>query len=231
MNLDRIKFNKSEPLIPRRQVWKAIAEDIKEDIISGHYKPLERVKEGDLAAKYSVSKTPIREAIRYLEGIGFVEMVPHTMIRVTKMNKKDVQNLYRIWSVLEGLAARESLGNLTNKDFQNMERYASLTERYFRDNNYRQYTKANNSFHSLIWQASDNQQLVDQLQNTYEKIQRFHSVPLRFPHRFKDLVPDHRNILKAISQKDEAKTEMLARMHVQKQEQYTVELLEQENSF
>ena len=231
MNLDRLTFKKSEPLIPPKQVWKAIAEDIKEDIISGRYKPLERVKEGDLAAKYSVSKTPIREAIRYLEGIGFVEMVPHTMIRVTKMNKKDVQNLYRIWSVLEGLAARESLWNLTKTDFQDMERYATLTERYFRDNNYHQYTKANNSFHSVIWQASDNQQLMEQLQNTYEKIQRFHSVPLRFPHRFKDLVPDHRNILKAILKKDEEKTEMLARRHVQKQELYTVELLEQENRF
>ena len=184
-----------------------------------------------MAVKYSVSKTPIREAIRYLEGIGFVEMIPHTMIRVTKMNKKDVQNLYRIWSVLEGLAARESLWHLTNQDFRDMERYATLTERYFRDNNYHQYTKANNSFHSVIWQASDNQQLMEQLQNTYEKIQRFHSVPLRFPHRFKDLVPDHRNILEALSQKDEEKTERLARRHVQKQEQYTVELLEQENSF
>ena len=231
MDQDRIKFKKSESLLPPRQVWKAIAEDIKEDIISGRYKPLERVKEGDLAAKYSVSKTPIREAIRYLEGIGFVEMVPHTMIRVTKMNKKDVQNLYRIWSVLEGLAARESLWNLTKTDFQDMERYATLTERHFRNNNYHQYTKANNGFHSVIWRASDNQQLTEQLQNTYEKIQRFHSVPLRFPHRFKDLVPDHRKILKAILKKDEEKTEMLARRHVQKQEQYTVELLEQENSF
>jgi len=45
------------------------------------------------------------------------------------------------------------------------------------------------------------------------------------------LVPDHRNILEALSQKDEEKTEMLARRHVQKQEQYTVELLERENSF
>jgi len=231
MDQDRIKFKNSEPLIPPKQIWKSIAEDIKEDIISGHYKPLERVKEGDLAAKYSVSKTPIREAIRYLEGIGFLEMVPHTMIRVTKMNKKDVQNLYRIWSVLEGLAARESLWNLTKKDFRDLERYASLTEKHFRDNNYHQYSKANNSFHAVIWWRSDNQQLTEQLQNIYEKIQRFHSVPLQFPHRFKDLVPDHRKILKAILKKDEEATEMLARRHVQKQEQYTVELLEQEHRF
>ena len=231
MNLDRMKLNKSGQVISPKQVWKAIAEDIKEDIISGRYKPLERIKEGDLAAKYAVSKTPIREAIRYLEGIGFLEMVPHTMIRVTKMNKKDVQNLYRIWSVLEGLAAREALGNLSNKELEGLEHYAALTEKYFRDNNYHQYTKANNNFHGLIWRASDNQQLMEQLQNIFEKIQRFHSVPRRFPERFKDLVPDHRKILDAISRKDETEIERLARSHVQKQEQYTVELLEKENGF
>ena len=229
--MNRIKLNKSGSLISPKQVWKVIAEDVKEDIISGRYKPLERIKEGDLAAKYSVSKTPIREAIRYLEGIGFVEMVPHTMIRVTKMNKKDVQNLYRIWSVLEGLAASEALMNLTDKDLVSMERYATQTERHFRDNNYHQYTKANNNFHSVIWRASDNEQLMEQLQNIFEKIQRFHSIPRRFPQRFKDLVPDHRKILDAISKKDQTETEILARNHVQKQELYTVELLEQENGF
>jgi DNA-binding GntR family transcriptional regulator len=231
MTLDRRNINKAEPLIQLKQVWKAIAEDIKEDIISGHYKPLERVKEGDLAAKYSVSKTPIREAIRYLEGIGYIEMIPHTMIRVRKMNKKDVQNIYRILSVLEGLAAREALWKLTNRDFEVMEKYATIMEGYSQDNNYYQYSKANNSFHAVIWQASDNQQLIDQLQNTFEKIQRFHSVPRRFPDRFKDLAPDHRKILKAISRKDEEKTEMLARRHVQKHEEYIVELLDKENSF
>ncbi len=231
MNLVKRKLNKRESLIPLKQVWKAIAEDIKEDIISGRYKPLERVKEGDLAAKYSVSKTPVREAIRYLEGIGFLEIIPHTMTRVTKMNKKEVQNLYRIESVLEGLAAREALWNLTNRDVGDMEKYATLLERHSRDNNYYQYAKANNSFHSVIWRASDNQQLIEQLQNTFEKIQRFHSVPRRFPDRFKDLAPDHRKILKAISQKNETETEMLARRHVQKQEQFIVELLEKENSF
>ncbi len=230
MNQVRRKLNKEEPLIPLKQVWRAIAEDIKEDIISGHYKPLERVKEGDLAAKYSVSKTPVREAIRYLEGIGFLEIIPHTMTRVTKMNKKDVQNIYRILSVLEGLAAREALWNLTKMDVGDMERYATLMERHSGENNYYQYAKANNSFHSIVWRASNNQQLIDQLQNTFEKIQRFHSVPRRFPDRFKDLASDHRKILKAISQKDEEKTEVLARRHVQKHEEYIVELLEKENS-
>ncbi|MBW2000376.1 MAG: GntR family transcriptional regulator, partial [Deltaproteobacteria bacterium] len=42
-----------------RQIWEAIAEEIKEDIINGRYKPDERLKEADLAEKYHVSKTPV----------------------------------------------------------------------------------------------------------------------------------------------------------------------------
>ena len=69
------------------------------------------------------------------------------------------------------------------------------------------------------------------LQNTFEKIQRFHSVPRQFPGRFKGLAFDHRKILEAVVQKDEERSEMLARRHVQKQEQFIVELLDREDSF
>ena len=69
------------------------------------------------------------------------------------------------------------------------------------------------------------------LQNTFEKIQRFQSVPRRFPGRFKGLALDHRKIPEAVFQKDEERSEILARRHVQKQEQYIVELLEREDSF
>ena len=97
----------------------------------------------DLAAKYSVSKTPVLEAIRYLEGIGFVEIIPHTSLRVTKMNKKEVQDLYRIQCVLEELAIREATPNLTEKDYSELERYAVLMERYSQDEDYYKYSKVN----------------------------------------------------------------------------------------
>ena len=158
---------KEEHLIPQRQIWKAIAEDIKEAIISGRYKPGERLKEADLAAEYSVSKTPVREAIRYLEGIGFVEIIPHTSLRVTKMNKKDVQNLYRIHCVLEELATREATPNLTENAYSEMERYAVLMERYSQDEDYYKYSMVNISFHSIIWEASGNGRLVEMLKNIY----------------------------------------------------------------
>jgi DNA-binding GntR family transcriptional regulator len=71
-----------------KQIWEAIAQDLKTHIFSGVYKPKDRLKEIKLAVKYSVSKTPVREALRYLGSIGFVEIIPNRMACVSNMKKR-----------------------------------------------------------------------------------------------------------------------------------------------
>ncbi|MBW2028824.1 MAG: GntR family transcriptional regulator [Deltaproteobacteria bacterium] len=211
-----------------RQIWEAIAEEIKEDIINGRYGPDERLKEAELAEKYDVSKTPVREALRYLEGIGFVEIVPHTMARVKKMNKKEVEEFYVIQSVLEGLAAREAVPNLKEGDFEKMEKYVALLEKYSREKNSVEYEKANINFHSIFWKASNNEKLREMIRNIHEQVLRFRTVTRKYPERFKVLAADHRRIMESARKKDAEKVEKLFRQHVEKQTKYIVEILERE---
>jgi DNA-binding GntR family transcriptional regulator len=214
---------------PYKQIWQAIAEDIKEDIVSGRYKPEQRLREADLADKYSVSKSPVREALRHLEGIGFVEIIPHTMAYVKKMDKKEVRDLYSIESVLEGLAAREAIPNMNSRDYERMDRYATLLEDYYNENNHSGYEKANISFHSVIWEASNNGSLIKLVNNIRERLQRFRTITRLYPDKFKDLVYDHREILNAAVQKNSEKTERLVRRHFEKNAEIIVSLLENEN--
>jgi DNA-binding GntR family transcriptional regulator len=216
-------------LKPYKQIWEAIAEEIKEGVISGRYKPEERLKEAELAEKYSVSKTPVREALRYLEGIGFVEIVPHTMARVKKMNKKEVEDLYTIQSVLEGLAAREALNHLKDGDHKKMETCLDLLEKYSREKNSYEYEKANIKFHGIFWKACNNSKLTELINNIYEQLLKFRSVTRRYPERFKNLVADHRKIFEAVVQCDAGKVDHLFQRHVEKQKKYIVDILEKEN--
>ena len=214
---------------PYKQIWETIAEEIKEGVINGRYKPEERLKEAELAKKYAVSKTPVREALRYLESIGFVEIVPHTMARVKKMNHREVVDLYLIQSVLEGLAAREAVAHLEDDDYQNMENLATLLEKHSLEKNSSEYEKANIKFHAIFWKACGNEKLKEMIGNIHEQLLRFRSVTRRYPERFKDLAADHRKIYDAALKKDAARIEGLFRNHVERQTKYIVDILKKEN--
>ncbi|MBW1998949.1 MAG: GntR family transcriptional regulator [Deltaproteobacteria bacterium] len=214
---------------PPKQIWQAIAEDIKENILNGIYKPDDRLKETELAKKYSVSKTPVREALRHLGSMGFVEIIPNRMARVSRMHKKDVQTLYRIEAFLEGLAAREALANLTEKDLKKMENYGGLIEKYSVEKRSREYEKANIQFHSILWNASKNRKLIDMISFVRGQLQRFRSITRQYPERFRDLAGDHRKIIQAARDKDGDRIEAISRDHVEKQEKYILDILERGN--
>jgi|TARA_B100000959_G_scaffold32175_1_gene30641 DNA-binding GntR family transcriptional regulator len=216
---------------PPEQIWKAIAQDIKEDIIAGVYNSADWLKETELSEKYSVSKTPVREALRYLGGIGIVEIIPNRRARISQLEKKDVQNLYCIQAVLEGLAVQLATPELKQSHLVKLERFVNLLEKYSKEGKSKEYEKANIGFHSLIWRSSGNEKLLEMINGIYEQLQRFRSIHRRYPERFKVLVADHRKILEAIYQKDGIEAERLIRLHTKKQEQYILEILKKENMF
>jgi len=216
---------------PIKKFWKAIADDIKEDIISGRYRPMTRLREADLAEKYRVSKTPVREAIRYLEGIGFLEIIPHTMVRVTPMDKKGASELYRITALLEGMVIRDAIPNLTARDYAQMAKHVDALESYYHDRQYRKYEKANISFHSIIWKKSNNEKFNQLNTNIREQLQRFRSVARRYPEKFADIVSDHRKILELVRKKNLDEAEKFVRRHFEKNGEMIVTLLEDENAF
>jgi DNA-binding GntR family transcriptional regulator len=215
---------------PYKPIWETIAERLKEDIINGVYLPGERLREDELAKKYASSKTPVKEALRYLEGIGFVEIVPYTRTIVRKMNKDEVSDLYSIESVREGLAARRAASNLNKSRISRMERYIGQLEKSFRDGNHGRHEKANIDFHSVIWEASESVKLQELINSIRQQLQKFRSVTRRHPEKFADLVDDHRKILETMTQGDPEKAENAVRRHFERSGEIIMRLLEAENS-
>ena len=93
---------------PTRADW---AEGIlRADILSGRMKPGERIKIGELVARYQgLSPTPLREALSRLAGSGLVDFVPQRGVRVAKGSKEDLQDIYEMRLLLEIIAFRRSL--------------------------------------------------------------------------------------------------------------------------
>ena len=86
---------------------------LREDILSGVYKEHDELREITIGEEMGVSRTPVREALRQLELEGLVAIIPNKGAYVTGITPKDVHDIYKIRSMLEGLCARWATMNIT----------------------------------------------------------------------------------------------------------------------
>ena len=99
-----------------------IRDMLTEAILSGELPDGHRLKETDLQDRFQVSRSPIREALRELEKKGLVTIVPRRGAFVKTVTLRDIRQNFAARSVLEGLAAREAHGRMTNEDLGDLKR-------------------------------------------------------------------------------------------------------------
>src|SRR5262245_9077955 len=91
-----------------------VVESIREAVLSGELQPGERLEQDKLAERFSVSPTPVREALRQLEAEGIVDYNPHRGVRVAEVSLSDVREIYLIRGTLEALATRLAVSYLNS---------------------------------------------------------------------------------------------------------------------
>ena len=85
-------------------------------IITGVLKPGEKIVDSELAKRFNVSRTPVREAIQILEGQKLVYVVPGRATVVADIDPADIEKCYRTLAELQGLAAELACGSLTDRE-------------------------------------------------------------------------------------------------------------------
>jgi DNA-binding GntR family transcriptional regulator len=154
---DRVTDN-GTPLGVRRTVLREEVKNVLlERILSGHYAPGERLVEIRIAQEFGVSQAPVREALRDLESVHFVESIPFRGARVRSVSDAELIEVYPIRGALEEVAAREAAkrmkGEVTalEKEIEAMTRARDLREQVEHDVR----------FHQLIVEASGNTRLLE----------------------------------------------------------------------
>ena len=94
-------------------IQQAVADAVRTRVISGQLPAGTRIDQDALAAEFSVSRMPVREALRQLGAEGFVTIVPHRGAIVTALSPAEVEEIYEIRAALEGVAARHASQALT----------------------------------------------------------------------------------------------------------------------
>ena len=187
-----------------------IVESIRNAIVNGQLQAGTRIAEPELADKFGISRTPIREAFRQLESEGFISVVPRKGAIVASLSPQDVSNFYDLKMVLEGYAARSAAKVLTAADIAKMETVNRQIEAASQKKDLRRVLDLHNEFHDIFLRACGNEKLHAIVQNMVMQFQRFRLI-LAMPGKIEGSLRQHREIIEAFRKKDPDLAEELVR--------------------
>jgi DNA-binding GntR family transcriptional regulator len=192
-----------------------ILENIRDAIISGSIKAGSRVSEPDLAERYGISRTPIREAFRQLESEGYLTVIPRRGAVVSEFSEKDVEEFYAIKSILEGYAARRACEKLTAKELDRLQAINDRLAEMAAHNEIKAFFKIHNDFHDVFIKAADNEKLRELISSLVTRFQRLRLMSISLPGRMEISVQEHEKIIEAFRRKDAETAEMLVRKNAE----------------
>jgi len=192
-----------------------ILEHIRDAIISGSLKAGSKVSEPELAERYGISRTPIREAFRQLESEGYLTVIPRRGAVVSEFSQKDVEDFYAIKSILEGYAARQACKNLTDKELDKLQANNDRLSELAEHNDIKVFFRIHNDFHDMFIKAADNEKLRELITSVVTRFQRLRFMSLSLPGRMKIVVHEHGKIIEAFRRRDAEAAEMLVRKNAE----------------
>ena len=189
---------------------------IREDILLGRYKANEELREVTLGKELGVSRTPVREALRQLELEGLVKIIPNKGAYVTGISTKDIEDIYNIRSLLEGLCARWAARLISAEKLGEIEEIVFLAKFHSTKENFEQVFELDNKFHISLYEACGSEILNHTLSEYHHYLERVRKITLSSRERVYASIQEHEDILDAIKSKDETLAEKLANEHMAK---------------
>lgn len=190
-----------------------VFKEIESAILSGHLKPRERLVEMDFISKFGVSRTVIREALKKLEAKGLIRTAPYRGAVVADLTIEEIEEIYFVRTELEKIAARLVLENIARVEIQELKKFSREVEKNLREKTH-QMIEIDSEFHRMIFKACRNNYLYDMIDflRTKAHIVRFNAWSL--PHRIEESVIEHREMIKAIEERNLSQFEKLIVKHL-----------------
>lgn len=172
---------------------------ILEAIDTGAYRPGDRLVESDLADRFGVSRTPIREALQRLETQSMLTRDGRSLI-VASLDHNQLAELYVVRTELEGLAARLAARHAAPEEVRVLK--DMVIEDHDLLGNPEALSRANRRFHKQIHLASHNRYLVQQLDLVHRSMALLATTSLAVEGRGEVALAEHQEIVDAIEQGD-----------------------------
>ena len=224
LSVDRFHIEQHQTLRER------LVDYLKESIIKGHLKPGERIAEPELAERFGISRTPVREAFRQLESEGFLTVIPRRGATVSPITDRDVKEFYTIKALLEGYAARIACPKFTNKEIQKMDSLNSQMAKFAEKDDAKNFLRSDDQLHDVFLKTCGNEKLYSLVHTVVQQFERLRITALSIPGRMIKSVAQHNDIIDAFKKKKAHLVEKLVRANIEQGADVLVDEIQKEKT-
>ena len=191
-----------------------IGEALEQAILLGEYASGSRLDETRLAARFGVSRTPVREALQRLIATGLVEHRRNRGAFVRLPDALEMLEMFEVMAELEGLCGRLAARRVDAADGRALGALAAACERAREGGDTDHYYRENERLHLALYRLSGNRFLAGQARALHDRLHPYRRLQLRVPERMRQSMNEHREIVAAIVAGDGERAARLLRAHV-----------------
>jgi DNA-binding GntR family transcriptional regulator len=204
--------------ILRRSLHDKLAEGLRDAIVAGEFRPGQKLPELDLCARFGVSRTPMREALKVLATEGLVTLTPNRGASVAAISTQELADLFPIMGALEALAGELAAERISEDELRVLQAKHMQMLEYFRRGERGPYLRINEQIHTDIVKASGNAPLLATWQGLMVRIKRVRFVAQMTPESWREAVNDHQQMIEALAVGDGARLGAILKRHVSQKE-------------
>lgn len=200
---------------------------LKNLIINGEMEPDQPIIEEQVAKEIDISRTPLREALQRLEIEGLISRLPNGRLRVSSISVHEVNEIFQVRSLLEGLLAKEATKKASESDIQELRTITKLICDAAEDDRRKDVVRYGSQFHSYLYKISNQHTAIKILTQLNDHISRYRRLgPIRDSVRSANAAKEHVFIFELIEKGDPDAVEDAMKLHINNSLKSAVESIE-----
>lgn len=176
--------------------------ELRRAITTGRLRPGDPIRQESLAEELAVSRVPLREALKTLQGEGLVTYQAHRGYFVERLSLDDLREVYLIRELLEAEAVRRAVARLTDEVVEAAERAQAEVERAAAAGDVLAMAEANRRFHMTVFEAAGLPRLVRMIRTLWDSTDAYRSVYYGEEANRRRVVEEHRAVLDLLRRRD-----------------------------
>ena len=208
--------------VKKENLGNQVFEQLKEMIFKGELAPGKRIIESEVADSIGISRTPVREALHKLEAERLLMHLPKGGYVVKGMSLSEIQETFDIRIILESFAGFLAAKRCNDKEILPLEKKLEEFEKYLIKNDLKELTRVNTEFHELLYALSKSPKLIKMINNLRDEIFLLREILLDSMKMASLSHDDHKEMIKAIKNREAKKVERLIKEHILRGEDFVI---------